>query len=182
MISNEENKKLSKLLSYVLRHHPEMVNIRLDKNGWTSVKELLYQLKERGYECSKEVLEHVVNNNTKNRFGFNKDRTLIRANQGHSIEVDLGYSPLQPPEVLFHGTTKKNLQSIRENGIKKMDRHHVHLSQDRQTAREVGQRYGQPVILEIQAGIMHKKGFDFYLAHNEIWLTDTVPPEFIKEI
>lgn len=180
MITKEENKKLSKFLSYVLRHHPEVIQIQTDQNGWTGVGELLENLNNAGYQVNFEILEYLVDSNEKKRFSFNENKTLIRASQGHSISVDLGYNTKEPPGLLYHGTAIKNLEAIKLKGLLRMERQHVHLSTNMETARQVGQRYGQAVILEIDSGKMFEKGFEFYLSDNGVWLTESVPPEFIK--
>jgi putative RNA 2'-phosphotransferase len=147
MISEKENTRISKLLSLVLRHSPEAINIVLDSNGWTDVDTLLQRMNANGTVMTKEILEYVVSTNSKKRFVFNEDKTRIRANQGHSVEVDLGYEPKEPPAVLYHGTATRNLDSIMKTGLEKRQRHHVHLSTDVNIALQVGQRYGTPVIL-----------------------------------
>lgn len=175
----EDEVKTSKLLSLVLRHNPALIGLKLDANGWASVAELLDKMKAKGHGISPEDLKHLVETNSKKRFAFSNDFEKIRANQGHSVEVDLGYEKQVPPTVLFHGTAEKNLVLIMKEGIKKMNRHHVHLSQDVDTAQKVGMRHGKPIILNIDAIGMAKRGFDFYLSNNGVWLTDFVPAEFI---
>ncbi len=182
MISEKRNTKISKFLSLVLRHKPETIHIHLDENGWVDVDELIEKLNNNGAEISFEILEHVVKTNVKKRFAFNEDKSKIRASQGHSMKVDLNYKPISPPEKLYHGTSIRFLDSILKNGIEKRDRQHVHLSSDRQTALKVGQRHGKPTILEIQASKMHEKGCKFYLSENNVWLTEHIPTEYIKEI
>ena len=168
--------KASKFLSYVLRHNPQSIGLFLDPNGgWADVKELI-----RLSNITMDTLQTVVRTNNKKRFEFNADRTKIRASQGHSVEVDLGYSPSQPPSKLYHGTAKQNLDSIRATGINKGTRQHVHLSADIQTAMKVGSRWGDPVALEIDAGKMAADGHTFFISTNGVWLTDHIPPEYIK--
>lgn len=167
--------KISKFLSYVLRHKPESIGLTLDPNGgWADVKELL-----RLSNITMDTLLTVVKTNNKQRFEFNADRSKIRASQGHSVGVDLGYSPSQPPSKLYHGTAKQNLDSIRATGINKGTRQHAHLSADIQTAMKVGSRWGDPVALEIDAGKMVADGHTFFISTNGVWLTDHVPPEYI---
>lgn len=176
MMNDKITKKLSKFLSYVLRHNPDKLELTLDNQGWVSVEELLSKLNN----VSMETLEYVVANNNKKRFAFNEDKTKIRANQGHSIKIDLAYSPIEPPELLYHGTATKNIESIQKSGIIKGSRHHVHLSVDIETAKDVGKRHGKPVILNIKSKEMYKAGYEFFLSENGVWLTDFVPVEFIE--
>ncbi|WP_428655333.1 RNA 2'-phosphotransferase [Runella sp.] len=176
----EDEVKISKFLSLVLRHNPALIGLKLDANGWASITDLLDKMKAKGHRISPEDLKHLVDTNSKKRFAFSDDFEKIRANQGHSVEVDLGYEKQMPPTVLFHGTAEKNVDLILKDGIKKMNRHHVHLSQDMTTARKVGMRHGKPVILNADAKGMAQRGFDFYLSNNGVWLTDFVPAEFIS--
>ena len=171
--------KISRKLSYILRHHPDEIGLELDEQGWGSVAYILSKLTIAGEPLSMEVLQEVVATNNKKRFAFNKDLTLIRANQGHSVEVELGYTAQEPPAVLFHGTASKNLQSIKNQGIMKGNRHHVHLSSDETTAKKVGQRHGAPVILKVKSKAMHDAGHAFFISNNGVWLTDFVPVQFI---
>lgn len=173
-------KRISKFLSLVLRHNPDLIDIVPDKNGWVDVNELLEKLKRQRLYVTSDELKNLVESNNKQRFAFSLDGKKIRANQGHSIEVDLGYQKKNPPNILFHGTAKKNLESIFTSGIYKMDRHHVHLSQDIYTARQVGERHGVSTILKIKSIEMAKNGFDFFLTENKVWLTDFVPVQFIE--
>ena len=175
----EETKKKSKFLSLVLRHQPEKIGIQLDANGWIEVETLLTALDRHGRGMSRETLETVVRKNDKQRFSFSEDGRRIRANQGHSIDVELGYSSAEPPEMLFHGTPQQFVEAIKQDGLKKMIRHHVHLHSDVDTATAVGQRRGKPVLLKIRSGEMHRAGHVFFVTPNDVWLTDTVPPEFI---
>lgn len=176
----EDEVRISKFLSLVLRHNPALIGLELDANGWASVTELLAKMKAKDHGISIDELKHIVETNSKKRFAFNDDFEKIRANQGHSVEVDLGYEKQVPPFELFHGTAQKNLDLILKTGIKKMKRHHVHLSTDKVTAQKVGMRHGKPVILSVNAKGMADSGFDFYLSNNGVWLTDFVPVEFIK--
>lgn len=181
-MNSQQTTKISRFLSLVLRHQPETIGIKLTEEGWTNVDELIAAMNAHGEPLDFETLEHVVDTNDKNRFAFSDDGEMIRANQGHSVEVNLGYQPTLPPEVLYHGTVDKFLPSIRENGIQKGQRHHVHLSQSLGTANAVGKRRGQPVILTIRAREMNVAGHDFYVSANGVWLTDFVPPQFIQFI
>lgn len=171
--------RISRFLSLVLRHKPEEIGIDLDANGWTSVQALLEALKASGRSITFEQLETVVATDDKGRYAFNADKSMVRASQGHSISVDLNYTPMVPPPLLYHGTVDRFLKSIREAGLVKRQRHHVHLSPDVKTARVVGSRRGRPVILEIAAGKMHTDGHTFFLSENGVWLTDQVPVQFI---
>ncbi len=171
--------KISKFLSLILRHKPETIGLTLNENGWADTQELLKQCNTFGYKLSFEQLKTVVDINNKRRFAFSPDLTKIRANQGHSINVDLELKEKKPPDILFHGTAEKNIESIKEKGLNKRKRNFVHLSSDSKTAYNVGLRYGKPVILTINTGKMHEKGILFYLSENGVWLTDNVSPEFI---
>jgi putative RNA 2'-phosphotransferase len=173
-------KHISKLLSLVLRHQPEKIGITLDENGWTPVNILIEKINQQGIRLDKELLETVVTTNDKKRFAFNDDKTLIRANQGHSVAVDLELPPAIPPEYLYHGTVPASLAAIQKEGLKKMSRQHLHLSADKETATKVGSRRGVPVILTIKTGQMHRAGFIFYLSENGVWLTEAVPPQYIE--
>lgn len=180
MITKEENVRLSKLLSYVLRHNPAHLGIQLNNSGWANVEILLKQLSVHQEKIDFDTLKLVVDTNAKKRFSFNEDFTLIRASQGHSVEIELNYTAQIPPEVLFHGTAEKNIPLIREKGLFKMSRHHVHLSADKETAFKVGQRHGKPVVLTIQSMAMYESGHLFYISANGVWLTDHVPEGFIE--
>ncbi|PAC29034.1 RNA 2'-phosphotransferase [Flectobacillus sp. BAB-3569] len=171
---------ISKLLSKILRHQPDLIDIQLDENGWVEVSILLQNMTKLQTQISFEQLKEVVDTNNKKRFSFNDDLSKIRANQGHSIEVDLALQTQIPPNILYHGTVEKNLDSIFEKGLSKMNRHHVHLSADTETAQKVGMRHGKPIILTIESKQMYDQGYVFYLSENQVWLTDSVPSEFIR--
>ncbi len=178
---NEQQKKsVSKFLSLILRHQPEVIGITLDENGWTDVDELIAKMNTNGHRISFDELEEVVETNDKQRFAFSDDYNKIRASQGHSVNISLGLDPQEPPEYLYHGTVAKFLDSIRKEGLQRMSRQHLHLSRDRETAMKVGSRRGIPVILNINTGAMHQDGFLFYLSDNGVWLTDHVPAKYIK--
>ena len=179
MTSESEANRVSKLLSLFLRHQPETLGIALDENGWTDVATLLIKLKNKGYQISFDQLHHIVETNNKKRFAFNADESQIRASQGHSVEVDLGYIEKQPPQFLYHGTATRFLELILAEGLKKMSRHQIHLSSDEQTARSVGSRHGKPVVLVIKAEEMAADGHVFYQSENGVWLTDQVPAIYI---
>lgn len=172
-------KHISKFLSLVLRHNPGKLGITLDEQGWTDVTVLLQKMNAQGKKVDIDRLKEVVATNDKKRFAFNEDETMIRANQGHSINVDLKYTAITPPDFLYHGTVPKFMRAIQQQGLLKMSRHHVHLSEDRTTAMRVGARRGVPTILVIRSGDMHAHGHEFYKSENDVWLTDTVPSEYI---
>ncbi len=169
----------SKFLSYVLRHQPAEIGIKLDSEGWVPIDELLGALERHGRGLSREELLGVVKDNSKQRFAISEDGTRIRANQGHSVTIDLGLPPLEPPPLLYHGTAQRNLSAIRQCGLLKGNRHHVHLSSDPETAQSVGARHGKPVVLVVHAGDMHAAGHTFYRSENGVWLTDHVPPKYL---
>ncbi len=173
-------KRISKTLSLVLRHRPEKFDLQLDSQGWCVVTDLLENFKLNGIRLDRKLLEVVVARNDKQRFAFSEDGLRIRANQGHSIKVDLAYLPVEPPEILYHGTAERNLISIFKKGLQKRQRHHVHLSADKATALNVGQRYGKPKILLVRAKEMQAQGHLFYCSENGVWLTEEVKPEFLE--
>ncbi|WP_298313093.1 RNA 2'-phosphotransferase [uncultured Aquimarina sp.] len=173
-------KQISKFLSLILRHNPGKIGLKLDENGWADVGELISKANKHRNQLNTETLEEVVATNDKKRFAFNEDETKIRANQGHSIKVDLEYTPIQPPEFLYHGTVGKFREDIRRKGLLKMSRHHVHLSEELETAMKVGSRRGVPIILTVRSGDMHRDGIEFYQSDNGVWLTDSVATEYIE--
>jgi putative RNA 2'-phosphotransferase len=164
----------------VLRHRPDKIGIELDENGWTSTEILIQKMNDQGFRIDQEKLEAIVKDNDKQRYALNEAKTLIRANQGHSLIVDLEYDPLTPPEYLYHGTADRFLDSILKSGLEKRNRHHVHLSADIETATKVGTRHGRVIILKILSGNMHKIGYKFYKSENGVWLTESVPVEYIE--
>jgi putative RNA 2'-phosphotransferase len=172
--------KYSKFLSLILRHKPEEIGINLDENGWVDVEQLIQGFNRKGYEFNFAILEEIVYTNDKNRFCFNEDFSKIRANQGHSKRVDLGLTPMVPPDILYHGTATRFWPSICKKGLIRGSRQYVHLSQERQTASKVGIRHGKLLVLLIASKSMHAKGHNFYLSKNRVWLTDHVPVEFIS--
>ncbi|AXT59570.1 RNA 2'-phosphotransferase [Aquimarina sp. AD10] len=174
------HKNTSKFLSLILRHNPAKIGLQLDDNGWADVTELLSKSKNHSPNLDIDLLKEIVQNNDKKRFAFNDDQSKIRANQGHSLDINLGYIPKQPPEFLYHGTVSKFIDAIKEKGILKMSRHHVHLSQDRETAIKVGSRRGKPIVLTLRSGAMHTNGVEFFQSDNGVWLTDHVLPEYIE--
>lgn len=181
MMTEPEKKKISKFLSLILRHQPETINLTLDENGWANVDELREKCSKNKINFTLEELDEVVETNDKKRFIFNEDKTKIRANQGHSIDIDLALKPQQPPEFLYHGTAQGNVDSILNKGIEKRNRQHVHLSLDKETATKVGMRHGKPIILTIRTGKMFEDGILFYLSENNVWLTDFVDAKYITK-
>jgi putative RNA 2'-phosphotransferase len=178
---NEKRKtRISKFLSLILRHKPETVGLTLDSNGWVEVEKLLEACARKGNAFSREELEEVVRTNEKKRFAFDENRMRIRASQGHSIEVEIEFEEKNPPEFLYHGTAEKNVETIKQKGLMKMRRHHVHLSSDVETALSVGRRYGKPVVFKIKTAEMFSQGYKFFISANGVWLTDEVPPMFLE--
>jgi putative RNA 2'-phosphotransferase len=178
-MSGNETVRTSKFLSLVLRHQPDKIGIALDPAGWVGVRELLDALAKHGKSLSEAQLRHVVETSDKKRFAFSDDGLRIRASQGHSVDVELGYEPATPPDVLYHGTVERFLASIRAAGLQKGQRHHVHLSRDVETATKVGGRRGESVLLKIDAAAMAREGVVFYVSANSVWLTDHVPSNYI---
>lgn len=170
----------SKFLSLVLRHQPETAGLMLDPAGWVSVQDLLRGCAAAGHVLTAEDLRHIVETNAKKRFDYNADATRIRASQGHSVAVELEYAPQIPPPQLYHGTATRFLDSIREKGLLKMQRHHVHLSAETRITMEVGARHGVPVLLTVNAASMHAQGHVFFRSTNGVWLVDHVPPALIQ--
>jgi len=168
--------KAGKYMSLLLRHAPEQENLVMDKNGYVLTKQLIKAL-----DISMQDLEDIVNENNKQRFSFSSDRQKIRANQGHSVDVDVELTETKPPQTLYHGTATKFLESIYDKGIVKGQRNHVHLSKDVETATNVGSRHGTPYILEIDAEQMYNDGISFYLSVNGVWLTDFIDSKYIKK-
>ncbi|MFE2600005.1 RNA 2'-phosphotransferase [Streptomyces sp. NPDC059396] len=170
--------KVSKYLSKHLRHQPERIGITLDTHGWVAVDELIRAATAHGFRITRAELDHVVAVNDKRRFTVDGDR--IRANQGHTVTVDLDLPPAEPPAYLYHGTVARHLDAIRAEGLRPMARHHVHLSTDRETATRVGARRGRPIVLSVDAGAMHRGGLIFHVSANGVWLTDSVPPRYLR--
>ena len=169
----------SKFISLILRHKPETIGITLDEHGWANVDELIEGI-SKTHEINREILEEIVRTDNKQRYSFNEDKTLIRANQGHSIPVDVELEEVEPPKYLYHGTGEKFRDSIDAEGLKPKSRLYVHLSEDIETATKVGSRHGKPVVYRVFAGWMHKNGFRFYKSVNGVWLTKDVPTKYIK--
>lgn len=180
-MNETDKKRIGKFLSLVLRHSPQTIGIELDEQGWANVKELIEKCKKHRYHFSMEDLIEIVETNDKKRYSFNEKRNRIRANQGHSIDINLELSPVEPPEYLYHGTATRFLPSIREKGILKGNRQRVHLSSDKDTAENVGSRHGKPAILTIMSGEMYENGILFYCSDNGVWLTDYIDTKYISE-
>ncbi|PHN02852.1 RNA 2'-phosphotransferase [Flavilitoribacter nigricans] len=173
-------KHLGKFLSLVLRHKPEVIGIQLDPRGWVDVQTLLTQCLAHGKAIDEATLQAIIATNNKQRYILSQDGKQIRANQGHSVPILLDYAPETPPAHLYHGTAERFLDSILEKGLLKQQRHHVHLSGDRETASQVGRRHGKLVILEINTGQMHRDGLEFFHTPNGVWLTEHVPARYIE--
>ena len=169
----------SKFLSLVLRHQPELIGLNLDGQGWASIETLLKTANAHGKKLDHDTLLRVVHENEKQRFAISSDGLNIRANQGHSIDVELGLQPVTPPTELYHGTVERFLESIRTQGLIKGTRQHVHLSADRRTAETVGSRRGKPIVLIVNAAAMSESGLQFYLSANGVWLTNHVPSPYL---
>jgi putative RNA 2'-phosphotransferase len=178
---NKRQIRISKFLSLILRHKPEKIGLTLDEAGWTAVDDLLAASRAHGFPISLAELQAVVAENDKARFAFSPDMRQIRANQGHSRPVNLGYEAAVPPEYLFHGTAERFWPSIQRDGLSKQSRQQVHLSLDIETARQVGARHGRPLILRVDSGAMQRDGHLFYLSANGVWLTDAVPPQYLTQ-
>ena len=169
----------SRFMSLILRHRPEEIGITLDAHGWAKVDELIAGI-GRSRPFTMADLERIVAEDAKQRYSFNGDRTLIRANQGHSVPVDAEPDEKAPPEILYHGTGEKSAESILRKGILRMSRLYVHLSADPETALKVGSRHGRPVIFLVSSGRMHRDGYRFFISANGVWLTEEVPPEYTE--
>lgn len=177
---SKDKNRISRFLSYVLRHRPDEIGLTLDSNGWAVVSELIERSKTASIVLTEESIGEIVHSDDKKRFAFSDDGLKIRANQGHSIAIDLALEPRQPPEILYHGTATRFLGAIRVEGLKPMNRQHVHLSPDEATAMKVGQRHGKPVILKVSSGEMWRAGRVFLLSDNGVWLTERVEASFIQ--
>jgi len=174
--------RLSKFLSQHLRHQPAAIGLTLQAGGWVAVADLLAACAAHGHALTRDELEDLVEDNDKQRFAFDHTGHRIRAQQGHSVAVDLQLVPATPPAVLYHGTAPAALPAIRTTGLQKMSRHHVHLTTDAATARRVGQRRGRPLLLAVDAAGLHAAGVVFYQSGNGVWLIEAVPPQFVREL
>ncbi len=169
----------SKFLSYVLRHKPDSIGVELDAAGWVEIELLIDAGQKNGREITINELRLLVENNSKKRFEISDDGKKIRASQGHSLQVDLGYKPMIPPDVLYHGTATRFVESIQKSGLQKRERHHVHMTSSIETATEVGSRYGKAIVLKVLSAKMYEEGYVFYQSANGVWLTQSVPAQFI---
>lgn len=174
------DKTISKFLSLTLRHQPETIGLTLDPAGWTDLSELVTKTRAHGKAITEDDVRRIAANCEKQRFTLSPDGLRIRAAQGHSVAVELGLTPVTPPDTLFHGTATRFADAIRAEGLKPQSRQQVHLSGDEETALRVGQRHGKPIIFRVAAGRMQTEGFHFYQADNGVWLTDIVPPDFLE--
>jgi putative RNA 2'-phosphotransferase len=179
-MNDRERIRLSKFLSRHLRHAPQDIGLTLQEGGWVGVEELLAACAGARVQITREQLNLIVSRCEKQRFSFDDSGTRIRANQGHSVEIDLQLEPATPPAVLYHGTGRKSLPSILEQGLQRMARHHVHLSVTMATARTVGARHGSPVVLVVDAARLAADGHVFYCSENGVWLVDEVPPAYLR--
>lgn len=170
----------SRYLSLILRHKPEVIGVTLDEHGWADVEEIIEGI-NRTQPFDMELLEEIVRTDNKQRYSFNEDKTKIRANQGHSVPVDVELEEVMPPEILWHGTGEKYVESIEKMGLIPKSRLYVHLSSDEETAVKVGSRHGKPVVYQVEAGLMAKEGYVFYRSVNGVWLTKEVPVRFLKK-
>lgn len=179
MDSSNQLIKDSKFLALVLRHDPGRIGVELDTAGWVQVETLLAALRQHGRAMSRSQLDRAVAENNKKRYEYDESGTCIRASQGHSVEVELGYEPMTPPDTLYHGTATRYLDPILREGLKAGERHHVHLSADIETATNVGARHGRPAVLHVDAARMVADGLVFYRSTNGVWLTDSVAPAYL---
>ena len=171
----------SRFISLILRHRPEVIGIHLDEHGWAKVDELIAGIAKK-QEFNMDILEEIVRTDSKQRYSFNEDKTLIRANQGHSIPVDVELKEAVPPEELWHGTGEKYVESIDKMGLLPKTRLYVHLSKEKDTAIKVGSRHGKPVLYIVKSGEMSRDGYKFYLSENGVWLTKEVPVKYLQKI
>ncbi|MBP2859813.1 RNA 2'-phosphotransferase [Dickeya oryzae] len=179
---SQKSTDISKFLSYILRHQPEAIGLSLDKEGWAVISDLILCAVKEGYILDNSLIHSIVDNSDKRRFTISDDGLRIRAVQGHSTQqVNISYKEKTPPEILYHGTATRFISAIREQGLIPVSRQYVHLSPDEETAIQVGQRHGKPIVLTIKALNMYEQGFRFYQADNGVWLTDTVPYQFVQE-
>lgn len=181
-MNDHQKKRVSKLMSLILRHDPGRFGLSLDDNGYVGVNDLLEALEGAGHIIKVSELREIVETNGKKRFSFSPSGWLIRANQGHSVDVQMDFQIKEPPAVLYHGTAEKFVDSIMYQGLLKGNRHHVHLSVDQKTAEAVGRRHGRPVVFRVDAAHMHFDGFDFMISENGVWLVDYVPFEYLSEV
>lgn len=173
---------ISRYMSLILRHKPEVIGISLDKHGWAVVDDLINGIAKNNEGFNMAILKEIVETDNKQRYSFNDDKTLIRANQGHSIPVDVELEEKEPPRFLYHGTGEKYVSSILEQGLIPKSRLYVHLSKDIETAKNVGRRHGKEVVYKIEAHEMYQDGYKFYLSVNGVWLAKGVPLQYMQTI
>lgn len=178
---SKEDMRISKFISLILRHKPEEIGLTLDEYGYINTSDLIRGLNRKGYKVTISDLERIVEEDSKQRYSFNYDKTKIKANQGHSISVNLELQAIEPPKVLYHGTATRFSESIYKEGIKKQGRQYVHLSADVETATKVGKRHGELVVFKVNSEQMHKDGYKFFLSENKVWLTDHVPIKYFSK-
>ena len=172
----------SRFISLILRHKPEVIGITLDEHGWADVDDMIAGINQSGkYKIDRDILDEIVRTDEKQRYSYNEDHTLIRANQGHSIPVDVELEKVEPPEFLYHGTGEKFTASIDKQGLIPKSRLYVHLSPDEETAVKVGRRHGKSVIYLVRAGNMKRDGYAFYRSVNGVWLTKEVPVKYLRK-
>lgn len=169
-------------MSLILRHKPEIIEITLDEHGWANVNELIKGIAKNNAGFNMDILEQIVRTDSKQRYSFNDDKSLIRANQGHSVNVDVELKEKEPPEYLYHGTGEKYVKSINQDGLIPKSRLYVHLSKDIKTAENVGKRHGKEVVYRINSGQMYRDGYKFYLSENGVWLTKEVPVKYLEMV
>lgn len=172
--------RIGRYLCLILRHHPEKAGITLDEHGWADVEELIAGVSHR-WPMDRAKLEEIVRTDGKQRYSFSADGRLIRANQGHSIPVDVELPLTRPPELLWHGTGEKYTASIDVHGLLPQNRLYVHLSGDAETAVAVGRRHGRPVLYRVRSGRMWEDGLPFYRSVNGVWLTEAVPVRYLEK-
>lgn len=180
MEQSKSDIQLGRFLSLVLRHDPSAVGITLDEHGWADVESLISGMERSGHRINMDTLERIVRENNKKRYSFNEDHTKIRANQGHSLSVDVELEEVVPPDILYHGTAVGHVDSIMRNGLNRQSRQHVHLSEKWETAVSVGARHGKPIILRVDAAAMHQAGYVFWMSENGVWLCEEVPVRYLN--
>jgi len=178
----EEYKRLSKFLCVVLRHNPSAAGVEVNEHGWAKVDELIERVRSTGREIDREKLEAIVATDSKTRYSFSADGTMIRCNHGHTIPVDLELPATQPPEFLLHGTGDVHVPSIDQQGLKPVKRMYVHMTESMEMAVSVGSRHGKPVLYRVHSGAMARDGYVFYRSASQIWLTDRVPKGYLEKI